>query len=190
MSEYDDDLDLGLMDSFAPRLKFNAKSREWTWYGDDGAEEIEKPRFVIDLANISLGWLRLEEGTAPDWVMDPAPKQRAERPTDRHKRAFLVRVHGRDGFEGVGEFSSCAIGVGAAVRDLHRDYRAKAAEHPGRVPVVEVTGYEARKGRFGTNYSPKFRITGWTKRGPDMPDKPLQPDGIGTHPEAGDDDAF
>jgi hypothetical protein len=173
---YDEDLDLGGGD-FTPFLKFNAKAKEWLWSGDDGAEEITAPKFVIDLEHIQLGWLRLEEGTRPDWALDPAPGERAPRPSERHKRAFLVRVEGRDGFEGVGEFSSCATGVGAAVRELYRNFRAKAGEHPDRLPVVEVTGYTTTKGRYGTNYAPEFKIVGWAQRSTDMPDEPLRPNG-------------
>jgi hypothetical protein len=182
-----DDLDLG-GGEFTPFLKFNAKAKEWTWSGDGGPEEIASPKFVIDLEHIRLGWLRLEEGTRPDWALDPAPGERAPRPSERHKRAFLVRVQGRDGFEGVGEFSSCATGVGAAIRELYRTYKSKVAEHPDRLPVVEVTGYEAIKGRFGTNYSPKFKITGWAKRSPEMLDEPLRPNGAGRSREGEDDD--
>ena len=159
-SEYDDDdLDIGIGGEFTPYLKFNAKAKEWTWNDEAGPEELTRPKFAIDLANITLGWLRLEEGSAPDWVLDPARGQRAPRPSERHKRAFLVRVEGRDGFEGVGEFSSAAIGVGAAVRTLYQEYRSKADDHPDRIPVVEVTGYTSTKGRFGANYAPQFKIT-------------------------------
>jgi hypothetical protein len=168
-----DDLDIGADGEFAPYLKFNAKSNEWSWHGEDGASVLASPRFVMDLVNIQTAWVRFDEGSAPDYAIDPAPGERAERPTERHKRGFLVRVCSKSSFRGTGDFASNAVGVCNAVREIYRQYRQKAGEHPGEVPVISVTGSASFKGRYGTNYSPNLQITGWIRRPADLPDEPV-----------------
>jgi hypothetical protein len=171
----DDDLDIGATGEFSPYLKFNARTKQWVFRSEDGETNIDSPqmRMAMDLANIQTGWVRFDEGTAPDHVIDPAPRERAPRPSDRHKRGFICRVLGRSSFNGVGEFSSNAVGVCSAVRDLYRDFKAQAPGHPGEVPIVAVTGHDSFKGRYGTNYSPQFAINTWVKRPAEMPDEPV-----------------
>jgi hypothetical protein len=171
----DHDLDIGSTGEFSPYLKFNAKTKEWHWRGENGEVVLGSPRFAMDLANIQTGWLRFDEGTAPDRVIDPSPRNRAPRPSERHKRGFVCRVYGRSDFTGPGEFSSNAVGVCSAVRDLYRDFKAQEIGHPGEVPIVMVTGHDSFKGRYGTNYSPVFKITAWIKRPEEMPDEPAVP---------------
>jgi hypothetical protein len=175
-AKMNDDLDIGATGEAVPHFRFNAKTNEWIDRGEDGEKKMtEPPRFAIDLKNIQTGWLRFDEGTAPDRVVDPAPGVRAERPSERHKRGFVCRIYGRSAFQGVREFSSCAIGLCSAVRDLHREWKAEELGHPGEVPIVAVTGVDAFKSRYGTNYSPRFRITAWIKRPADLPDEPVIP---------------
>jgi hypothetical protein len=171
----DDDLDIGASGDFSPYLKFNAKQNDWAWRSEDGEQKIDAPRFAWDLKNIQTCWLRFDEGAAPDRAIDPSPRNRAQRPSDRHKRGFVSRVFGRTSFTGAGEFSSNAVGVCSAVRELYRDFKAQALGHPGEVPIVAVVGTDSFKSRYGTNYSPRFKITAWIKRPPELPDGPVVP---------------
>jgi hypothetical protein len=170
-----DDLDIGADGEFAPYLKFNAKQDQWSWHGEDGAAVLTSPRFVMDLANIQTAWVRFDEGSAPDYAVDPAPGERAERPTERHKRGFIVRVCSKASFKGTGEFASNAVGVCNAVREIFRQYRQKAGEHPGEVPVISATGSTSFKGRFGTSHAPTLQIAAWVRRPDDLPDEPIIP---------------
>jgi hypothetical protein len=170
----EDDLDIGPSGGeFSPYLKYNAKENWWGYHGDETEKELREPRFAIDLRNIQTGWLRYDEGAAPDRVVDPAPGIRASRPSDRHKRGFIVRVFGRTDFTGAAEFSHNAVGVCSAIRELHRAWRAEELGHPGEVPIVAVVGTDSFKSRYGVNYSPKFKITAWIKRPAELPDEPV-----------------
>jgi hypothetical protein len=181
----DDDLDIGASGEFSPYLKYNSKSNQWSWRGEEGEVHLDSPVFAMDLANVQTAWLRFDEGTAPDRLIDGAGG-RAPRPSDRHKRGFVVRVFSRQSFSGAGEFSSNAIGVCNSVRELHQAYRAQAAEHQGQVPIVHVVGTSTFKGKFGSNYAPTLAIKTWGQRPDAMPDKPLFPvRGNGAMPEPG-----
>jgi hypothetical protein len=170
-----DDLDIGADGEFAPYLKFSAKGNEWSWHGEDGAAVLTAPRFAWDIANIQTAWVRFDEGSAPDFVVDPVPGCRAERPSERHKRGFVSRVSSKSSFVGVGEFSSNAVGVCNAAREIYREYKQQAAEHDGDIPVVTAAGSTSFKGRFGTNHAPLLQITGWIKRPDNMPNEPVIP---------------
>jgi hypothetical protein len=169
-----DDLDIGGSGEFTPYLKYNSKSNQWSWRGEDGEVQLASPVFAMDLTNIQTAWLRFDEGAAPDRLIDGADG-RAPRPSNRHKRGFIVRVFSRQSFHGVGEFSSNAIGVCNALKELHQTYRSQAAEHRGQVPVVHVVGTSTFKGRFGSNFAPAFAIKAWVQRPDVMPDEPLFP---------------
>ena len=171
----DDDLDIGATGEFSPYLKFNAKTPKWSWRSEDSEIDLDQPRFAIDLANIQTAWVRFDEGAAPDRAIDPSPRNRAERPSERHKRGFIVRVYGRNAFKGAGEWSSNAVGVCNAVRELYRAFKAQALGHPGEVPIIAVTGMDSFKSRYGTNYSPQLTITAWIKRPAELPDEPVVP---------------
>jgi hypothetical protein len=168
----DDDLDIGGGGGvFVPYLKFNAKTKQWTWRGEDGEVELSStPTFAWDLANIATGWFRFTEGSPPDRVIDGS-EGRAPRPSEQHKRGFVSKVYGRSVFVGTGEFSATAVGLCEAVREVYREFRATQADHPGQVPVVTVTGTSSFKGRFGTNHAPVFKIARWVDRPAELPDE-------------------
>jgi hypothetical protein len=172
----DNDLDIGSTGETANYLRFNAKSKEWKWRDENGEITLTgQIRFIMDLANVQTGWIKLMEGSPPDRVPDPSRIQRARRPSEAHRRGFISRVASRTSFAGTGEFCSAAVGTCGAVRELYAQFRAQAADHPGEVPVIGIAGYSAFKGRFGTNFSPEFVITGWVARPDDLPDEPVLP---------------
>jgi hypothetical protein len=168
-----DDLDIGGSGEFTPYLKFNSKANQWSWRGEESEVQLDNPVFAMDLANIQTAWLRFGEGEAPDRLVDVGG--RAPRPSDRHKRGFIVRVFSRQSFSGAGEFSSNAIGVCNVVKELHRAYKEQAAGHQGQVPIVHVTGTDTFKGKFGSNYTPRLEIKTWVARPAEMPDEPVFP---------------
>jgi hypothetical protein len=103
------------------------------------------------------------------------PAQSRRTPERTYKRGFVCRVYGRSAFKGAGEWSSNAVGVCNAVRELYRDFKAQTLGHPGEVPIVAITGMDSFKGRYGTNYSPQLTITAWIKRPAELPDEPVVP---------------
>ena len=77
---WSEDLDIGASSTTA-YLNYNAKTGQLTWHDGDGSTDLDEPvKFVIDLANIVTGWVRLSEGAAPHWRLDPKPGVKAQRP--------------------------------------------------------------------------------------------------------------
>jgi hypothetical protein len=62
------------------------------------------------------------------------------------------------------EFASTARATWAAVDQLHTEYERHRDKHPGKLPVVRVTGAKPVRTPMGTSYSPMFEIVSWVDR--------------------------
>jgi hypothetical protein len=165
-------LAIGVTGTIKPYVKVNAKADKWFVRGADGDQEIQRPTFVMDLANIRTGWMRFLEGQAPERVIDPSLDQVAPNPGEGFKRGFVVACFSPKFFGGVAEFSSASIHVSNAVREIYAVFEEQSqnAENRGKVPVVACTGSEAMKDRFGVNYKPTLSLVQWVDRPRELPD--------------------
>jgi hypothetical protein len=162
--------------NFRDYVKYNSKSDKWYVRADGGDQEIDRPTFVADLANIATGWLRFREGQAPERRIDPSLDRMSPAPSGDHKRGFMLLVYSQQFFGGAVEFSSASAHVGRAVCELHLTWEAGRDAHPGELPVVACTGSQAQKDRYGTNYRPIFAIVKWVQRPDALPDaSPVDP---------------
>jgi len=163
---------------FLPIIKYDARagrlSRVDRVNGESIATDVTKTfRAVFDLENLETGWIDFESG-APQYVLTilgsgPKPEQPGE--TYREGVRCIVKL-GKDIGGDVREISSTAKAFLRGFDKLHDDYKAGAAENPGKLPVVELsdtaphtTGEGARK---STNYVPVFRIVSWVSRPADL----------------------
>jgi len=149
---------------FDPFAKYNAKAGRWYVKGDDGEVEVQNPTFVADFANIKTGWFHFMEGQAPSRVYDESLSAPAKKPDENHKRGFEMRLFSEQSFGGVVQFGSVSMIVCNAVNELYNQYEADVPKNAGKLPVVQCTGTEAQKGKFGTNYKPVFSIVKWVER--------------------------
>ena len=84
-------LNIGASGVIRPYVKYNAKSDKWFIRAEGGGDlEIARPAFLLDLANIRTGWLRFQEGQAPERLIDPALDKVAPVPGEGFKRGFVV----------------------------------------------------------------------------------------------------
>jgi hypothetical protein len=149
---------------FTPFIKYNAKAGR-CYIRDNNGDDVETELTAIfDLARIQTGWLAFAEGEAPNYVFDGPNGERADRPTDRHKQGFVIRVYSKK--LGLREFSSCAGVVIEAMKALYNDQYETADEaKAGKLPVVELAGTTPVKTKnYGTNFQPTFRIVKWVDR--------------------------
>lgn len=149
-------------------VKFNSKADKW-YFGSE--QEIGRPTFVADLANIVTGWFQFREGQAPERRIDPSLDRAAPSPGEGFKRGFIMMVYSESYFGGAAEFSSASAHVGAAIRGLFDTWEKQRDEHPEQLPVVACTGSETKKDRYGTNFKPIFTIVKWVPRPADLPDE-------------------
>ena len=169
-------LNIGVSGSITPYVKYNAKSDKWFVRGEDGDEEIARPTFVADLANIATGWLRFREGEAPERSIDPSLDRAAPSPGEGFKRGFVLAVFSQNFFGGLVELSSASIHMGNAVREVYQIFEDQRGNHPGQVPVIACIGSEPMKDKYGTNYRPKLELLKWVDRPADLPDEsPVDP---------------
>lgn len=164
-------LNIGGTGNGKPYCKYNAKADKWFVRGGEGEDvEIQRPTFVIDFENIATGWLRFREGQAPERVMDPSIDKAAPMPAgDGFKRGFVVMAFSPKFFGGAAEFASASIHLANAIKDVHAQYEAEKAAHPGKLPVIACSGSQAMKDRFGVNYRPTFALVQWVDRPADLP---------------------
>ncbi|WP_198368507.1 hypothetical protein [Roseomonas rosulenta] len=130
------------------------------------------PQFLMDLAQIEIGWLSYTGGT-PDLRLVPFGAALPSQPSKDHRQGFRVRVFAPKLLGGLREFASSAKVVIAAMDALHSTYEAAPERGQGLVPVVTFAGTTPvmSKGPQGssTNYAPVFRIEKWVARPADLP---------------------
>jgi hypothetical protein len=146
---------------------------QWFVRGDGGGDlEIARPTFLLDLANIRTGWLRFQEGQAPERLIDPALDRTAPTPGEGFKRGFVVMAFSSKFFGGAVEMASASIHVSNAIRDVYAVFEEQAGrtENRSKVPVIACTGADAMKDKYGTNYRPKLELTKWVDRPAEFPD--------------------
>lgn len=149
---------------FDPFVKYNAKAGRWYVKKEEGEVEVQNPTFVADFANIKTGWFHFSEGMAPSKVYDESLLSPAKKPDENHKRGFEIRLYSEQAFGGVVQFGSVSSIVCGTISDLHTAYEEGVKQNPGKLPVVQCTGTEADKGKYGTNYKPLFQILKWVDR--------------------------
>ena len=168
---------------FIPHMRYDARAgrlfRADRAQGSDGRWEttmlditVPPPQFLMDLAQIEVGWLSYTGG-APDLRMvafgTPLPPQ----PSKDHRQGFRVRVYAPKLLNGLREFASSAKVVIAAMDALHSAYEAAPEHAQGLLPVVSLSGTAPVSSKTPqgttTNYAPVFRIEKWVPRPADLP---------------------
>jgi hypothetical protein len=175
-------LNIGTTGSIKPFVKYNAKADKWFLRPQGGEEqEIARPTFALDLANIRTGWFRFAEGQAPERVIDPSLTQLAPQPGPTFKRGFVVAANSPKNFGGTVEIASASMHLSNAIREVYAVFEEQAGrtENRGKVPVIACTGAEAMKDKYGTNYRPRLELIRWIDRPADLPDaSPVDEDDV------------
>lgn len=177
---------------FLPLLSYNAKAgrlkaitrieEDGAWVKHEADLTFEKPVFVMDLANVMVGWQLFRAGQAPDVRMvklgqplPPKPGEDFGEDKDgkkvAHKQGFTVRV--LDANRVLREFGGNSGSVLTAVDTLHSAYSAAQESGQGLLPVVQFTGAVESKTKYGSNYVPTFAIVKWVPRPSEMGAAPV-----------------
>ena len=152
-------------------------------YRDDVAVVVEEARQAqVDPAALRrlVAWMRLDavqraerealdEGMAPEKVMDPSLTQPAPSPGENFKRGFVLTIYSPKYFGGAVEFGGSSLHLANAIKDVYGEYEAGRAANPGKLPVIACTGSQAMKDKFGTNYRPTFALAKWVDRPAELP---------------------
>jgi hypothetical protein len=118
---------------------------------------------VFDLENIEVGWIAFGAGGPPSFVMFPVRSDIGNPPSDKHQQGFRLRLR-LDHDNYAREFASTARATWQAVDELHTEYETERNKHPGKLPLVRVTGAKAARTPMGTSYVPMFEIVSWVDR--------------------------
>jgi hypothetical protein len=103
-------------------------------------DELPLPlRLAFDFENIEVGYVSFQNGVDFRLVKlgEPMPAKPDE---GDFKQVFRMRVANKD--VGLCEFSHSAKTVRNKMNSLHDEYLSGKAEHPGKVPVVEISSLE------------------------------------------------
>jgi hypothetical protein len=168
---------------FIPHIRYDARAgrlfRADRAQGSDGRWQTSMvdisnppPQFLMDLAQIEIGWLSYTGGT-PDLQMVPFGAALPPPPSKEHRQGFRVRVFAPKLLGGLREFASSAKVVISAMDALHSAYEAAPERSQGLVPVVSLAGTTPVTSKTpqgsSTNYAPVFRIEKWVARPADLP---------------------
>lgn len=169
--------------SYDPYIKWNGKAGRFFIRENDDDKEVTPDRFILDLESIKTGWMHFAAGMAPDRVWDVSLSQPAARPTENHKRGFLVKVYSKN-LGGKFELSGNSMHLCAAMNDLYSAFEAEKSSNVGKVPVIKYDGSTAMKDKHGTNYKPKFVLEKWVDRPAELDATPAQASAPATQAQA------
>lgn len=145
-------------------VKFNGNSGRWYTKNETGEEfEVANMTAIFDLAGIKCGWIIFAEGQAPDAVWDTGPTA-CPKPSDKHRRGFLVNVFSPKELGGLREYSANSDSAQSAIMELYDKYEAAPEAKAGLVPVVKCESVTPVKTKYGMTYKPEFVIQKWVER--------------------------
>lgn len=142
-------------------------------YSSDSVEITAIAQFVIDLANIRVGWINYTaQGPVRKLVVlgkEPIPARPADTNSEgklAFKQGFEVDIllnkeSGGGPARVLGSAAGCVIN---AMDELHDAYSAAPESKSGKLPVVKIAGVSPVKSGQSTNYQPKFAIVSWVDR--------------------------
>ena len=173
-------LNIGASGGFKTFIKYNAKAGRWFLRDSDGDKEIPMPLgFVADMDNIATGWMKYQEGQAPQRRFDPDLQTPAPSPGEGFKRGFVMMVFSARFFGGAAEFGGNSIHLANAFKDVYAEWESARGAHTGKLPVITCDAVEPMKDRHGTNYRPKLVIAQWVERPNDLPNvSPVEADEV------------
>jgi len=170
---------------FLPILKFNAKEGElrlvnrifeggeWSTRETDVTQSFKA---IADMEGLMVGWIKFPANSAPQTQLVPAGEDYGEAPTKDYREGVrLIFKMSREIDGSTREFMSTAIGVWAAIDELHDAYEEAAPDHPGKLPIVRLAKVVEQSTKQGTVYAPQFEIVGWADRPADMPVMKVRP---------------
>jgi len=165
---------------FTPIVKFDARRGTFTRVdrvqdesGNWASELHEIPaddfEVIADLANLEIGWISFGgNGQAPDFRMVDLDQDIGDRPSDKHKEGFRLKVKLTNGAgDDVRELASTAIGFWKSMDELHCAYEKGVAKNKNKLPLVGVHEVITVEGKTKT-YRPDFKILKWVARPSDL----------------------
>ena len=166
--------------TYTPIIKFDARHGTFTRVDrvqDEGGNwkselhEIPADDFevIADLANLEIGWISFGgNGQAPDFRMTDVDQDIGDRPSDKHKEGFRLKVKLTNGAgDDVRELASTALGLWKSMDELHIAFEKGASKNKGKLPLVGVHEVIIVEGK-STTYRPDFKILKWVARPADL----------------------
>lgn len=164
-----------------PHVKFDSRAGRWSKIdrvqGASGWESnvtdfTQNAIFVIDLANIEVGWVHFS-AQGPNYAMSPVGQKQPDQPSKDHKQGFKVKIFSEKNLDGIRVWSTNAKCVLSSIDELYASYLAAPESGQGKLPVIQMVNVVAVKtsgkdatGKpvTSTNYSPVFNILQWVDR--------------------------
>lgn len=161
----------GAAGDIMPRIQYDARAgrfflveRRQDSGGQWVSELSEMPlpmRLAMDLANIEIGWIRLQG--AVDFRMVRVGEPMPDCPGEHYRSGFRVTVYRKD--IGIRSFNSTAKAVIGFFDQLHTEWQAQAPNHAREWPIVDITKTTpittGNAQQSSTNYAPIGTITDW-----------------------------
>tara|TARA_R110000824_G_scaffold43425_2_gene127110 strand:- start:14 stop:577 length:564 start_codon:yes stop_codon:yes gene_type:complete len=150
-------------------IRWMASTRSWV----SGTEDVALEKAVFDLQNIKLGWVKLYNDIAPEFLWDDNGNRHARPDAEgdenifgKWRRGFEVQVWAPKlfGDDEPRPFMTNATGACMGIQALYVDFEAQRDDNAGKVPLVEYTGAEAAKVGKGNTAIPQLTISKWIDR--------------------------
>ena len=156
--------------TFLPIVKFDATSGTFTRVdrvqneaGEWTSELHEIPaddfEVIADLANLQIGWIHFGgNGQAPNFKMVGLNDDIGDRPSDKHREGFRLKVKLTNGAgDDVRELASTALGFWKSMDELHCAYEKGVAKNKNKLPLVGVHEVITVESGKTANVPPRFQ---------------------------------
>lgn len=126
----------------------------------DVTDAIMSNPIYIDIANIQMGWLKLQGGR--DWVIwENNDASSAPKPSEAHKQGFSVFMYSKKVFgedEPQREFCSSQVGMLEFVKKIYDELEDSFED--GKAAVIQITGATRVKIGRGSSRIPTYKFMG------------------------------
>ena len=166
--------------TFLPIVKFDARRGTFTrvdrvqdeagnWESELHEIPVDDFEFVADMPNLQIGWINFGgNGVPPDFQMVGLDDDIGDRPSDKHREGFKLRLKLTNGAgDDVRELASTALGLWKSMDELHCAYEKGIAKNKSKLPLVGVHEVITVEGKT-TTYRPDFKIVKWVARPSDL----------------------
>jgi len=162
---------------FIQPLRWQSAARIWSTWNDVSRTMVDLAEWtaVVDFGCPRSGWLKIQQGTAPEYVWDAVPGQAGPQPGKDFRYGIAVVLFSLEHLGGVREICTPNPGVCEAISALHVEYEKSPQAAAGMLPIVATGEPKPFSNRYGDFFDPTMTIIDWVQRPPELPEPPPVP---------------
>ena len=162
---------------FIQPVRWQSTAGFWSTWDDVSRMMVDVAEWtaIVDFRYPRTGWMKIQQGAAPEYVWDAVPGQAGPHPGKDFRYGVAVILFSAEHLGGVRELCTPNPGVCEAISLLHAEYEKSPQAATGMLPLVKTGKPKPFTNRYGDFFDPTMSIASWGKRPPELPDQPPAP---------------